>query len=149
MARSTTTARSSRPEPATLACTATVASPTILKIEPGGSYLIESDSGVDNPYGGETEIDNAGTIEKTAGTGTSTILVNGTLSNTGPSRPTRDRSASIRQPFAQVSERHTDRRHLERPRRLDAGVSQRDQHHHQPGEHHPRRQGATIAALRA
>ena len=47
------------------------------------SYLIESDSGIDNLYGGETIIDNAGTIEKTAGTGTSTILVNGTLSNTG------------------------------------------------------------------
>ena len=45
--------------------------------------MIESDSGVDNPSGGETEIDNAGTIEKTAGIGTSTILVNGTLSNTG------------------------------------------------------------------
>jgi RHS repeat-associated protein len=57
--------------------------PTILKIEPGASYLIESDSGVDNPAGGETEIENAGNIEKTAGTGTSTILVNGTLSNTG------------------------------------------------------------------
>ena len=55
----------------------------MLKIEPGASYLIESDSGVDNPFGGETEIENAGTIEKTAGTGTSTILVNGTLSNTG------------------------------------------------------------------
>jgi len=57
--------------------------PTILMIQPGASYLIESDSGVDNPSGGETEIENAGTIEKTAGTGTSTILVNGTLSNTG------------------------------------------------------------------
>ena len=57
--------------------------PTVLNIESGGSYLIESDSGVDNPSGGETEIENAGTIEKTAGTGTSTILVNGTLSNTG------------------------------------------------------------------
>ena len=57
--------------------------PSVLKIEAGASYLIESDSGVDNYYGGETEIDNAGTIEKTAGTGTSTILVNGTLNNIG------------------------------------------------------------------
>ena len=57
--------------------------PTVLNIESGGSYLIESDSGVDNYAGGETQIDNAGTIRKTAGSGTSTILVNGTLSNTG------------------------------------------------------------------
>ena len=57
--------------------------PTTLKIEPGGSYLIEADFGVDNPFGGATAIDNAGIIEKTARTGTSTILVNGTLTNTG------------------------------------------------------------------
>ncbi len=57
--------------------------PTILENEPGGSYLIESDSGVNNPSGGETEIDNSGLIQKTAGTGTTTILVNGRLSNTG------------------------------------------------------------------
>jgi len=57
--------------------------PTTLKIEPGASYLIESDSGVDNPLGGETAIVNAGTIRKTAGSGTSTIFVNGTLTNTG------------------------------------------------------------------
>ena len=36
-----------------------------------------------NDYGGETQINNSGMIEKTSGTGTSTILVNGTLSNTG------------------------------------------------------------------
>src|SRR5262249_775120 len=47
-----------------------------------GSYLIESDSGIDN-FGGQTEVENAGTIEKTAGTGTSTLPVKGTLSNTG------------------------------------------------------------------
>ena len=56
--------------------------PTELKIEPGASYLFENDSGVGN-NGGQTEIENAGTIAKTAGTGTSTLLVNGTLSNTG------------------------------------------------------------------
>ncbi len=58
-------------------------SPTVLNIEPGGSYLIESDSGVSNDFGGETQINNAGLIEKTSGSGTSTIDVNGTLSNTG------------------------------------------------------------------
>ncbi len=57
--------------------------PTTLMIEEGASYLIEADSGLDNPNGGETAVINAGTIEKTAGTGTSTILVYGTLSNTG------------------------------------------------------------------
>jgi RHS repeat-associated protein len=57
--------------------------PTTLKIEPGGSYLIESDSGVDNFAGGQTAIENAGTIKKTAGTGDSTVLASGTFSNTG------------------------------------------------------------------
>ncbi len=58
-------------------------SPTVLNIEPGGSYLLGADSGVSNDFGGETQINNAGLIEKTAGTGTSTILVNGALNNTG------------------------------------------------------------------
>ncbi len=57
--------------------------PTTLNIEIGGSYLIESDSGIDNNSGGTSAVTNAGTIEKTAGSGVSTILVNGTLSNTG------------------------------------------------------------------
>ncbi len=57
--------------------------PTVLNIESGGSYLIESDSGVSNDDGGETQINTSGVIEKTAGTGTSTILVNGTFSNMG------------------------------------------------------------------
>ena len=57
--------------------------PTVLNIEPEGSYLLGADSGVSNDFGGETQINNAGLIEKTAGTGTSTILVNGTLNNTG------------------------------------------------------------------
>ncbi len=57
--------------------------PTTLKIEAGALYLIEADSGVDNPVGGQTAIINDGTIRKSSGTGTSTILVNGTLSNTG------------------------------------------------------------------
>jgi RHS repeat-associated protein len=57
--------------------------PTTLEIEPGASYLIESDSGVDNVNGGTTAIINQGTIRKTAGSGTSTILVNGALDNSG------------------------------------------------------------------
>ncbi|HEV3308984.1 MAG TPA: CARDB domain-containing protein, partial [Chloroflexota bacterium] len=57
--------------------------PTTLKIEPGASYLIEADSGVSNAGGGQTAIDNAGTIEKTAGSGTSIIQADGTLTNTG------------------------------------------------------------------
>jgi hypothetical protein len=58
-------------------------SPTTLKIEPGASYLIESDSGIDNPYGGQTALVNAGTIRKTAGSGTSTLYIPGPISNTG------------------------------------------------------------------
>jgi RHS repeat-associated protein/uncharacterized repeat protein (TIGR01451 family) len=56
--------------------------PTTLKIEAGGSYLMESDAGINNLYNNNV-IDNAGTIKKTRGTGTSTIAVNGPLSNTG------------------------------------------------------------------
>jgi YD repeat-containing protein len=56
---------------------------TTLKNEAGASYLIESDSGIDNPLGGAMAVINAGTIRKTAGTGTSTLYVNGTLTNTG------------------------------------------------------------------
>ena len=58
-------------------------SPTILKIEVGASYLIESDSGIDNEDGGATALVNAGLIRKTAGSGTSTLLINGAISNTG------------------------------------------------------------------
>ena len=49
----------------------------------GASYLIESDSGIDNAFGGETAVVNSGTIRKTAGTGTSTLTINGPLTNTG------------------------------------------------------------------
>jgi hypothetical protein len=58
-------------------------SPTTLKIEPGGSYLIEGDAGINNFDGGSTALVNAGTIDKTAGTGNSILLINGTISNTG------------------------------------------------------------------
>ncbi|MGO9922159.1 MAG: beta strand repeat-containing protein, partial [Isosphaeraceae bacterium] len=55
--------------------------PAVVEIERGGSYLIESDAGVE--ISGESEIDNAGTIQKTAGTGASALTVDGTLNNTG------------------------------------------------------------------
>ena len=58
-------------------------SPTTLVIEAGASYLIESDSGIDNGFGGATAVVNSGTIRKTAGSGTSTLLINGLLTNTG------------------------------------------------------------------
>ncbi len=57
--------------------------PTTLLIEPGASYLIEADSGVDNPVGGQMAVINNGTIEKAGGTGVSTLLGNGTLTNGG------------------------------------------------------------------
>jgi RHS repeat-associated protein len=56
--------------------------PTTLRIEAGGSYMMESDAGINNLYNTNV-IDNAGTIKKTGGTGTSTIGVNGPLNNTG------------------------------------------------------------------
>jgi RHS repeat-associated protein len=58
-------------------------SPTTLNNEAGASYLIESDAGIDNPDGGQVAVYNEGTIKKTAGTGTSTLNINGVLSNSG------------------------------------------------------------------
>jgi RHS repeat-associated protein len=54
---------------------------TTLQIESGGSYLLESDSGVTN--GGPSQIVNAGIIQKTQGAGTSTLNPDGPLNNTG------------------------------------------------------------------
>src|SRR5262249_23456260 len=56
--------------------------PTTLKIEPSGQYLIASDAGINN-LAFHNAIVNAGLIRKTGGSGTSTIQVNGPLSNTG------------------------------------------------------------------
>ena len=56
---------------------------TTLMIEPGASYLIESDSGINNDYGGVVAVVNEGTIKKAAGSGTSQLYVNGALSNGG------------------------------------------------------------------
>ena len=57
--------------------------PDILKNEPGGTYLMESDAGITYASSAGEVINNAGTIRKTAGTGTSFIYANGTLINTG------------------------------------------------------------------
>ena len=56
--------------------------PTTLKNEAGASYLIESDSGIDN-LDGTTAVVNLGLIRKTAGNGLSTLFVNGAFSNSG------------------------------------------------------------------
>jgi RHS repeat-associated protein len=56
---------------------------TTLKIEPGASYLIESDAGIDNFAGGQTALSNAGIIRKTTGSGTSTLYIPGAMSNIG------------------------------------------------------------------
>ncbi len=56
---------------------------TTLQVEPGASYLIEADSGIDIPEMGTSALINQGTIEKTGGTGTSTILIDGTIDNSG------------------------------------------------------------------
>jgi RHS repeat-associated protein len=57
-------------------------STTTLTLEPGALYQIEADSGI-TTTGGSSAVDNAGTIRKTAGSGASTIAVDGTISNTG------------------------------------------------------------------
>ena len=58
-------------------------SPTILKIEPGASYIIESNGGINNGFGGQTSVVNKGTIVKTGGSGTSNLAINGILDNIG------------------------------------------------------------------
>ena len=57
--------------------------PTTFFNEPGGTYIIESDSGIDNPNQGTTALINEGTIEKTEGMGTSDLFIDGSMSNTG------------------------------------------------------------------
>ncbi|HEV3312010.1 MAG TPA: CARDB domain-containing protein, partial [Chloroflexota bacterium] len=56
---------------------------TTLEIEAGASYLIESDTGIYNPFGGQTTLDNAGVIRKTSGSGVSTLEIAATINNTG------------------------------------------------------------------
>ncbi len=56
--------------------------PTTLQNDAGALYEIEGDSSIVT-NGAKTAIDNAGTIEKTGGTGTSTIAVDEGFSNTG------------------------------------------------------------------
>jgi RHS repeat-associated protein len=56
--------------------------PTTLKIESGAQWLIESDAGIANLHGSNV-IDNAGTIRKTAGIGTSIVQVQGAFNNSG------------------------------------------------------------------
>jgi protocatechuate 3,4-dioxygenase beta subunit len=56
---------------------------TTLDNEQGGTYLIKSNSGIDLWDGGITSVVNAGTIIKTAGTGTSQLHIAGPLTNTG------------------------------------------------------------------
>jgi hypothetical protein len=58
-------------------------SPSTLNIEPGATYRIESDAGITTDFGTGSEVDNAGTIEKTAGTGTSLFDLANSLNNTG------------------------------------------------------------------
>ena len=60
-------------------------SPTTLINEPGASYLIESDAGIDNDGLGDNVIDNLGTIRKTAGSGTSSLFIpsQGYITSTG------------------------------------------------------------------
>lgn len=57
--------------------------PTTFFNKPGGVFLIASDSGIDNSFGGQVAVQNEGVIRKTAGTGVSDLIINGNLTNTG------------------------------------------------------------------
>jgi RHS repeat-associated protein len=60
-------------------------SPTTLIIEPGASYVLESDAGINNTGLGDNVVFNRGTIRKTMGSGTSTLFIpsQGYLNNSG------------------------------------------------------------------
>ncbi len=90
-------------------------SPTTLVNEAGASYLLESDAGLDNFIGGgPVAVDNAGTIRKTAGSGTSELYINGALEQHRHHR-SRLRHAVAGCQFHQPGFRqHPHRRHLER-----------------------------------
>ncbi len=76
--------------------------PTTLLIEPGGSYLLESDAGINNLFN-TNAIVNEGTIRKTGGTGTSTLSVNGSLTNTGTIEADSGTLSLAPTTFAQIS----------------------------------------------
>ena len=107
-------------------------------IEAGGSYLLESDAGINDLYY-TNAIDNAGTIRKTGGTGTSTLAVVGQLINTGTIEA--DSGTLLLSPtsFSQLSGstltggtwNALDGATLEFPTR--------HKHHQQRGHHRPRR----------
>ena len=115
MAPSTTTGPSSRRALVIFGLLSFNASPTTLVNEAGASYLIESDSGIDN-YLGETHVAiiNAGLISKTAGTGNAAIDISGLLNNTGTIEA--DSGALYLAPssIGRVVRHTFDRRHLER-----------------------------------
>ena len=98
--------------------------------EAGASYLIESDSGIDNAFGGQRLV-NAGTIRKTAGSGTSTLTINGSLTNTGTIEADSGTLYLDANTISPGLGSTPDRRHLERPRRRDAAIPQRHEHHQQ------------------
>ena len=58
-------------------------SPTTLINEAAGTYILKSDSGIDNGFGGIVAVENLGTIEKSGSSGTTYLTINGPLDNTG------------------------------------------------------------------
>ena len=112
---------------------------TTLQVEPGASYLIEADSGIDIPEMGTSALINQGTIEKTGGTGTSTILIDGTIDNSGTieaASGTLALSGSIA-----GFQWHAHGGHLGRHGRRDPVLPHWYEHHRQRGECHHRRPG--------
>ena len=149
MARSTTTARSSRPAAATSACTAT-ASPATTAQERSGGFLSDRVrfAAIDNLRSAQTSLVNAGTIRKTAGTGTSTLLHQRLHHQHRHHRGRLRNPLSRRQLHHPDFRRHADRRHLECPRRRHSAIPQRHGHHQQRRQPSPSAAaGATIAGI--
>ena len=83
---------------------------------------------------------NAGTIRKTAGSGTSQLYINGALDQHRHHRGRFRHPLPRRQFCGPGLGKRADRRHLERAGRRHPGVSHRHGHHQQRGQRHPRRQ---------
>ena len=118
--------------------------PATLINEAGASYLLEGDGGISEisdsgSAPGQTSLSNAGTIQKTAGTGTSYFAVLGSITNTGTIEA--DSGSISLEPalgISQLVDSTLDRGNVECAGRRRLAVPH--EHHQQRRQPHPQRQ---------
>ena len=123
--------------------------PATLKIEPGGVYVLESDSGIDSRYGGPTALQNAGAIVKTSGSGKSTLSIQGSINNTGLIEVDSGTLFLDSGTLSQVSHNALTGGTWKAAHRLNARIPHRHDRFQQSSESHAGRQGAEIVGLAA